>query len=138
MKRLHTKDNKIKYFSLNRIMSAMRLEEIYEPEEKFSLEAYVKESFGILSLGDVGDVEIFVTEPMASYVSERRWHETQKINRTPQGITLKIRVRVNDELARWILSLGPAARVVAPENLQTMVSQAADEIIKGYKSPKTA
>ena len=41
---------------------------------------------------------------------------------------MRLRVRVNDELVRWILGLGPSAIVVAPISLRDAVVAMAKEI----------
>jgi hypothetical protein len=60
---------------------------------------YVDGGIGVLQLGDIHEVEIFVKEPIASYVAERRWHSSQTIIRGQDGITLTLRVKINEGLA---------------------------------------
>jgi predicted DNA-binding transcriptional regulator YafY len=99
---------------------------------------YIKDGLGVLTVGEVKDVEVFIEEPIASYVSERRWHESQQITRVERGIHFKLRVRVNDELARWVLGLGPSAMVVSPTELRDMVVSLASSVKNKNSQKKVA
>ena len=121
------KSNQHKTYSLSRVVAVKRTDDPYE-SQNFSLKEYLKDGLGVLSTGEIHDIEIFVEEPIASYVSERRWHESQQITRIEGGIRMRLRVRVNDELVRWILGLGPSAIVVAPISLRDAVVAMAKEI----------
>ena len=93
----------------------------------------IDSGIGVLQIGVVDEIEILVKEPIASYVSERRWHKTQKIIRNQSGILLSMSVKINDELARWVLSLGTHARVNKPEALRVRVAAISGEIALSYK-----
>jgi predicted DNA-binding transcriptional regulator YafY len=124
-KRIDTKEFRL--YAFPRIRSAVLLEEPYVAEFQGDEKVH-KDSFGVLTIGEVSAVELVITEPMASYISERKWHASQQMIRTEKGITLNLEVRVNDELARWVLGLGPSAKVVAPSELKQRVQELAKEI----------
>lgn len=128
-------DGIVKKFALVRIRSAHWSDTAYENDKSFSVEEFYKDDFGVLSSGEVADVCLRISEPIASYVSERRWHQSQRITRLDENtIELNLRVRVNPELARWVLSLGPAAQTLAPANLATEIKKLADEVSKLYQN----
>ncbi|MBK7962453.1 MAG: WYL domain-containing protein [Bdellovibrionales bacterium] len=102
----------------------------------FDLTEFMKSNFGVLGTGEAQDVSIFVADPIGSYVSERRWHDSQQITRVDGGIEFKMHVKVNDELARWILGLGASADVRSPSELREMVTTAALAIAGKYKIKK--
>lgn len=124
---LSTKTHKT--YAIARILQARMTNEGYT-SQNFSLTEYIKDSMGVLRQGEISDVELFIQEPMATYVSERRWHESQKIIRVDNGIRLKLRVRLNDELVRWVLGLGSCAEVLGPNLLNTKVLEEAVKIAK--------
>jgi predicted DNA-binding transcriptional regulator YafY len=124
-KRLDT--NEFRLYAFPRMRTAVLLEENYVAELQGE-EKIHKDSFGVLTSGDIHKVEINIAEPIASYVAERKWHSSQQVIRTESGVTLHLEVRINDELARWVLGLGPHATVKAPSELQEMVSKLAHEI----------
>ena len=132
-------DGIVKKFALVRIRSAHWTETAFENDKPFSAEEFYKDDFGTLSSGEVADVVIRITEPIASYVSERRWHHSQRVTRLDdKTIELGLRVRVNSELARWILSLGANARVESPPALQDLIVEQSEQIMRSYHQKKAA
>lgn len=130
--------NKFRTYSLHRVVQATRTDEIYDQDKSFSMTEFIRNNFGIFSGGEVEDVEIVIEDPIASYVSERRWHESQQVTRHPGGIHLKMRVNINDELARWILGLGDCATVVAPVSLRKLVEECASRVLIKYQLKKAS
>ena len=126
-------DGEIKLFSFGRIREAKWTDVEYE-SKKIDITKMIDSGIGVLQIGDVDEIEILVKEPIASYVSERRWHKTQRIVRNQSGILLSMSVKINDELARWVLSLGTHARVNKPEALRVRVAEISGEIALSYKS----
>ena len=117
---------------MSRVRNATLLDEHYD-SKGFKAEEYFKDGIGVLGKGEPQLVELLISEPMASYVSERRWHDSQKIVRNPQGIVFTMTVRVNDELARWVMGLGDSAVVVTPLELAEKIKKQALAISKKYK-----
>jgi predicted DNA-binding transcriptional regulator YafY len=107
----------------------------YRPYDKEGLSpaTLFKDSFGVLNTGEVEQVEILLNGPIAQYVVERKWHESQKSISREDGIHLLLEVKVNKELARWVLGLGEEAEVVQPSSLQGMVADMAESISANYK-----
>lgn len=126
-----------KTYSLGRIKSAVLLDEAFDGHGSFPKE-FLQGGIGVLTQGEVTDVEIEIAEPLASYVSERRWHGSQTVARTESGVRLRMRVRVNDELVRWVLGLGADAVVLRPESLRERVGRAAGQIAAKCKSGKAS
>lgn len=127
-------------YALSRMTTAEMLTDQNYKKRGLSPEEMFRESFGILNAGEVDAVEILVTGPVAAFAAERRWHESQETVRTSDGTLLRFHIRINEELARFVLGLGPAARVVKPKSLQSLVSQMALDIAAGYKAkpPRSA
>jgi predicted DNA-binding transcriptional regulator YafY len=127
----------IKSYALARIRSATMTEDPYQ-SEGFDLEEFLKGGIGVLQMGEIETVELFIEEPIASYISERRWHDSQHVVRVQGGVQLKMDVRLNDELARWILGLGPSATVKAPAKLVRMVAEMATQVGEKYRTGRAA
>jgi predicted DNA-binding transcriptional regulator YafY len=130
------KDQKLKTYSLSRVRHAEMLDEVYHSKKSVKLDEYFKESFGILNMGEPVDVEIFISEPMASYVTERRWHDSQQVIRHKDGILFKMRVKENDELVRWVLSLAPHVEIIKPLSLQTKVINFLENCLERIRNKK--
>jgi predicted DNA-binding transcriptional regulator YafY len=125
-------DGEIKLWSFGRIREAKWTDVAYKAEH-VDIASFVDGGIGVLQIGDLCEVVIQVAEPIASYVSERRWHKSQNVIRNQEGISLTLQVKVNDELARWVLSLGPAANVVKPQALRDRIAVISEEIAKAYR-----
>lgn len=55
-------------------------------------------------------------------VGERIWHESQRADRAPDGgLILTFQVAGLEEIKRWVLSLGPEAEVLHPEELRQIL-----------------
>jgi predicted DNA-binding transcriptional regulator YafY len=78
-------------------------------------------------------VEVLFDPKAADRVEDYRWHSTQDLERRPDG-SLLFRATVSGltEVARWILSWGPQARVLRPQALVHEVSRLARETLERY------
>jgi predicted DNA-binding transcriptional regulator YafY len=76
-------------------------------------------AFGIMR-GEPFEVGVRITTPEAvAYVAERVWSEDQKLDVQEDGsLLLTITAQSAPEIASWILSLGSAAEVLAPQWLR--------------------
>lgn len=121
-KDLETKNHQVKTYAVARIKRAIMSDEEYS-SKGFDFDHFHKDSLSVLREGEVSKVEIQIKEPMASYISERQWHPSQRSVRTASGVRLSLEVRLNDELVRWILGLGASAEVVGPQALRDRMSE---------------
>jgi proteasome accessory factor B len=123
---------KVKTFSIGRISSARMLDEAYtgkivEPEELFG------SSLGIFRGESPVKVAVEFLPAVASYVSERQWHATQRVRALKDGaIRLELEVAVTPDLIQWILGFGPHAVVQEPEALRQKVLDEARGIVANY------
>jgi predicted DNA-binding transcriptional regulator YafY len=128
--------NEPRTYALARIKEAeMDTTQVYK-KEGLSPDNLFKESFGVLNTGEAKLVEIMVEGPIAAFVAERRWHESQQTLKTDRGFRIKMHVRINDELARWVLSLGPSATIIAPAALTSLVESMAAQVVSKYQQKK--
>ncbi len=124
-------------YALSRIVEAEMNNSVEYSKKGLSPEVMYKSSLGVLNIGEIEDVEILITGPVGTFFAERRWHESQETVRTAQGIIMKFRVRVNDELVRFILGMGSSATVQKPQNLISSVKKEAEKIL-GSKNAKAS
>ncbi len=120
-------------YALSRIIEAEMLNSVEYNKQGLSPEEMFKSSLGVLNIGVVEDVEILISGPVGTYFAERRWHESQETVRTAQGIVLKFRLKVNDELVRFVLGMGVAALVLKPEGLAREVRSSVQKIALNYQ-----
>ena len=88
----------------------------------------LRRGLDMLGTGQLAEVELRVRGPVGAFVAERRWHASQVTSREGDEVVVRLRVKVNEELARFVLGLGPVARVVAPLALRDMVREMAERI----------
>ena len=66
-------------------------------------------------------------------MGEKIWHESQEIQRLfDGGIEINFRVAGLDEIKQWVLSLGPEAYVMEPEELKEMVNHELRNALSQY------
>jgi len=113
-------------FVLGRMKSPrVTSEEITDPKP-FSLDAYLKGSFGVFNAKGNNTVRIQFDAFAAQLVRERSWHPSQKMqNNEDGGLELQLRLSSLEEIEPWVLSWGKHAKVLAPEELQNRICHVA-------------
>ncbi|MCJ7774196.1 MAG: WYL domain-containing protein, partial [Desulfobacterales bacterium] len=123
----------IRLFALDRIKSFHLTDESFEVSESFSVEDFMKSSFGVFH-GDTQKVKIRFDADTAGYIKEKIWHASQKIHDQEDGsIIFEAEVAGTDEIKFWIMQWGAGAMVIEPDSLREKVWSEASEIINGYK-----
>lgn len=106
----------VRTFAVERIEQLSVAEERFTPIEDLPDEAF-PHSLGVHS-GPPERVEIEFESAVADYVRSRQWHASQQLRDTASGgVAMTLDVCLDRALQSWILSFGPFARVVAPEQL---------------------
>jgi predicted DNA-binding transcriptional regulator YafY len=132
-----TKDGLVKTYNLHRARAAVMLEASYTPQN-IKTDQLFQDSLGVLNTGEVQELSLFIEEPLASYVAERTWHPSQTWVRNPEGLHFKMTVKINDEVARWVLSLSPCCKVLSPPELQNQVVTLMQQNLLKYQDKKAA
>lgn len=116
------KAQQIKVFAVSRIKEITLTNRHYEIPDKFSIDEYFADSFGIFEGGKIHQVKLKIMNESARYVTERKWHKSQKI--TPQkdgSIVVEYRVNNLTDMFFWILSLGRNCEVLLPKEFREEV-----------------
>lgn len=123
----------VRTFALPRIADLEVTGVPFDRPGDFSLRSHLGGSFGVWNYPEAGDEEVRVVFRgyAGRVIAERRWHPTQEI--TPcdgedGAIELRLRLRGLEEVARWILSWGRWAEVLAPPALKERVRDEAAEV----------
>ncbi len=121
----------VRIFALERIKALRETEETFASPSSFDVEAYMRESFGLLRGGPAVPVKVKFSKAWARWIAERRWHPSQQLERLPGGeLVLSLEVAVTDDLKRWILSFGREAEVVEPVALREAVRAEAQALLE--------
>lgn len=119
-------------YSLAR-MSGLKTHVATFPEHDFSLDKYMKDSFGIFRGNELHKVRVRFDAFAAPFVKERKWNESQRIkNRKDGGIEFSITVNHLVELKGWILNWGEHAKVLSPKELADDVKDELKKTLAQY------
>ena len=100
--------------------------------DDFSFEDYVGHSFKVMQ-DELYGVTIRISPAWARYVGEKIWHESQQIQKLIDGgIEISFKVAGLDEIRQWVMSLGPEAVVVAPDELRLSVEDSLRATLSQY------
>jgi proteasome accessory factor B len=123
----------IRHWKVDRIEDAKLEEFRFNRPEDFDLRGHFAKSFGVFH-GD-GDVHVKVrfSPTVARYVSESKWHESQKLLRQKDGSLLaEFDLSATEEIKRWILSFGQHAVVLEPKELQQEILAELQSLLVAY------
>jgi predicted DNA-binding transcriptional regulator YafY len=99
-------------------ISALRIHATKFREINFSVEKFIKNSFGIFHGSVLHRVKIRFDAFAAPHVKERKWNSSQKItSRKDGGIDFQIVVNDLIEIKGWIMNWGKHAQVLSPASL---------------------
>jgi predicted DNA-binding transcriptional regulator YafY len=121
----------IRTFVPSRIKSSRQTGKSFERRKKFSLDARLRNSFGVHS--GRGDYEVVLrfNERVADYIREKKWHDSQELRELGDGaVELRMKLSALQEVERWVLGWAGNAVVVAPTELAEAVKAAAQLILK--------
>ncbi|MDA0904904.1 MAG: WYL domain-containing transcriptional regulator [Verrucomicrobia bacterium] len=120
-------------FSLSR-MEKVRVHTTTFPEEKFSLENYMKDSFGIFRGNEIHKVKVWFDAFAAPFIRERKWNESQKVKTKKDG-SLEFSITVNSlvEIKGWLLNWGEHAKVLGPKELVSDMKEELKKMLKQYQ-----
>lgn len=110
----------IRHFKVDRIGKVEVTNLPFPPPVNFDLRQHLNNSFGILhGNGELQHVRILFNSVVARYVSEKKFHASQRLTKQTDGRVLA-EFDLDDlrEIKAWILSFGPNAQVLAPNSLR--------------------
>ncbi|HYE31672.1 MAG TPA: YafY family protein [Methylomirabilota bacterium] len=123
----------LRTFVPSRIQAAQPTGRSFVRPKRFSIEASLQNSFGVLSGREHHEVCVHFTSAVADYITEKIWHPSQRLTPLPGGgVELKMTLNGLAEVLKWILSWGPDARVVSPPELVKLVLSSAEKLARQY------
>lgn len=116
----HVKDRGTSTYGLDRIVSVVADDSVYEEEVDFDAETFYRYSFGITTTSDQPLVIRLKFSPKsAPYVKTVPLHKTQKIIEDgDEGLIVQLEVLVAYELISCILGYGTEVEVLSPASLR--------------------
>lgn len=128
------KNNDIRVYAFSRIKNIKLLESNFAISEDFDLNDHIDSSFGIWNSKEAPvKIELLFTKEINTYVLERTWHKTQKIEQKSDGsVYLTFMTNQLQETLHWVLNFGGNVKVLNPPELAQMVLEEAKNILKQY------
>ena len=118
--------------ALDRIKEHTLTKDIFEFPKDFNPEEILESAFTITA-GDPLSVKIRFEPHTANYIRERRWAKTQTLTENEDGsVTLAMATSGRRDVKSWILSFGPDAAVLEPEDLKEEIKQDILKMKKNY------
>jgi hypothetical protein len=123
------RDGALKWFRVDRILRAHEsAEEAFRAATKEGVARVLATSIdGYQGDGAPSEVSVFVREPESRWVA-RNHPRPLVVEELPNGIRLRGEVGSVKQLARWVVSLGSAARAESPELVEAVRALAAGAI----------
>jgi predicted DNA-binding transcriptional regulator YafY len=114
----------VRVFKVDRIRAVEQTAREFEPVDLERLAETLRKSWGGVVLGESRyDVVIDFTPAAAARIQESYWHVSQELEALPGGgVRFKVSLPSLLEITPWVLSWGPEATVVAPDELRQRVA----------------
>ena len=112
----------VRTFAVERVQGIEVLDVEFEIPADFNVSEYARGAFGIAG-GKPETVELLFAQEMASYIRERVWHESQRMEDLPDGsVRLVLQVAPGWELKSWIKGFLPHVRLLKPASLRDEIA----------------
>jgi predicted DNA-binding transcriptional regulator YafY len=122
----------LRIFVLDRIRELTLTDRAFAPPDDFDLDTYFRHSFKVMQ-EDLYTVTVRIAPEWAKWVGEKTWHQSQQSLKNPDAsLDLTFRVAGLGEIQQWVMSMGPNARVLAPESLKVMVRDGLKQALAQY------
>jgi predicted DNA-binding transcriptional regulator YafY len=131
---------RFKTFALARMRAATMQPEGYSASRWSYQDAFGQDLSIVRGLGEAVRVVLrFRPGGAATYVRERKWHATQKIQALGDGsVRLEMTVALSSWLVKWLLGFEDAVQIMEPQSLRDQVLAAAEAIVRVYRDEKAA
>ncbi|MGV3588785.1 MAG: WYL domain-containing protein [Adhaeribacter sp.] len=122
--------------ALDRISAVEACAEKYVENQSLNLTEYYEHVVGVTVNPNEGpeEVELFINRENAPYVLTKPFHHSQQLlEKTPNGIIIRLKVQLNFELEREILGFGDCLKVLKPERLKRRIYDKARHTTELYE-----
>lgn len=131
--------NELRTFKIDRMESAEVTRIPFQMPKDFDLEEHLSRAFGMFQGKGNVTVKIRFQASVARYVTESRWHDSQKLTLQRDGSVLaEFQLSETEEIKRWVYGFGPAAMVLAPESLRREMARELHAAYAHYASAADA
>lgn len=123
----------LRTFALPRMRHACPTSTRFRRPADFSISKVLSGSFGVFEGGKKHRIRLQFDAFAGRLVSERTWHESQRIKPAQDGsMTMQLELGGLEEIQQWILSWGSHVRVLEPKELAERVRSEAQAVTALY------
>ena len=125
----------IRFFVVDRMQKIKPTEGSFTMPPGFSLESYLRHSFGMMR-EDLVRVRLRFHKSLTRYLLERRWHPSQKNKKLKDGsLELAFDIAGTKEIKTWILGFGSLAKALEPASLVKEIKEDLEKSLRSYGRP---
>ncbi len=122
----------IRTFVVDRMQKIKMTDESFSAPVGFSLENYLRHSFGMFR-EDLVRVKVRFHKSLTRYLLERCWHPSQQNKKLKDGsLELAFEVAGTKEIKTWIMGFGFLAKVLEPPSLVQEIKDDLGKAIRSY------
>ena len=124
----------IRTFALPRMKNIIVEKSKFSVPKNFKPTDYFDPQFGVWNTNDEPvKIELLFDKNIGTYISERKWHETQKLKQNENGsVILSFESNQLKETLHWIMNFASSVKVLNPPELAEQVKSEAKKIIELY------
>lgn len=123
----------IRTFALPRMTQVAATRAHFERPADFKPDAYFATALGVVSGAGNHRIRIRFSATVAERVTERDWHESQRLHSQPDGsVELEMRLGSLVEIERWVLAWGAQAEVLTPPELRARLQSTTQAMAARY------
>jgi len=124
----------LRTFALPRMRKVHATSDRFRRPSNFSISRVLSGSFGVFEGGKKHRVRLQFDAFAARLVSQRNWHESQRLREAKDGTaTLEMELGGLEEIERWVLSWGSHVQVLAPAALVERVRTQVEAMVRMYR-----
>lgn len=125
----------IRTFLVDRMQKIRLTAETFPPPVDFSLEKYLRHSFGMFT-EELVKIKVRFHKSLTRVLLERRWHASQKNKKLKDGsLELTLEVAGTKEIKTWIMGFGALAKVLEPASLVKEIKDDLEKSLRVYAKP---
>jgi predicted DNA-binding transcriptional regulator YafY len=127
----------IRHYKVNRMEAVEASPWPFQRPKSFDIRTHLAGSFGVYQgSGECFLVRVRFSSDVARYVTEARWHASQKLTAQRDGSLLaEFMLNTTEEIKSWVLGFGVHAVVLEPTTLRDEMRAEIQNMIGLYESP---
>ncbi len=130
-----SEENEIRHYKVDRISEVEPQTMKFERPKDFDLQDWMSAALGVFR-SDTPPRKMVVQfdRSVARFVEEKRWHHSQQLTQNPDGsLTTEFLLSDHQELMRWVLSFGSAAKAIEPAELVDAIREEVMRMAGAYE-----